>query len=68
MREQVAQHRASPACASCHNLMDPVGFALENFDAVGRWRSEDEGMPVDASGKLPDGTAFSGASELQRRC
>jgi hypothetical protein len=66
MREQVAQHRASPACASCHNLMDPVGFALENFDAVGRWRSKDEGMPVDASGKLPDGTAFSGASELQR--
>lgn len=65
-RERVAQHRANPACASCHNLMDPVGFAFENYDAVGRWRSKDEGGPVDASGTSPDGTAFNGAFELQQ--
>lgn len=66
MRDRVAQHRANPACAGCHNLMDPVGFALEKYDAVGRWRTTDEGLPVDASGNLPDGTKFDGASELQR--
>jgi hypothetical protein len=66
MREQVAEHRANPACASCHNLMDPVGFALENYDAIGRWRTMDGGAPVDASGNLPDGTKFNGASELQQ--
>lgn len=66
MRERVAQHRANPACASCHNLMDPVGFALENFDAVGRWRTVDGGVQVDASGTLPDGTRFDGATELQQ--
>lgn len=65
-RERVAQHRANPVCASCHNLMDPVGFAFENFDAVGRWRTSEDGMPVDASGTLPDGSKFNGASELQR--
>jgi hypothetical protein len=66
MRQRVAQHRANPACASCHNLMDPVGFALENYDAIGRWRTKDAGAPVDASGKLPDGTEFIGASQLQQ--
>jgi hypothetical protein len=66
MRERMAAHRANPACASCHNLMDPVGFALENYDAVGRWRTEAEGAPVDAAGKLPDGTRFEGAQGLQR--
>jgi hypothetical protein len=65
MRERVAQHRANPACAGCHNLMDPVGFALENYDAVGRWRTADSGIAVDASGELPDGSKFSGAAELQ---
>ena len=65
-RERVAQHRANPACASCHNLMDPVGFAFENFDAVGRWRTKDEGGAVDSSGVLPDGTKFIGAAELQK--
>ena len=65
-RERVAQHRANPVCASCHNLMDPVGFAFENYDAVGRWRDKDEGAPVDASGTLPDGTKFNGAVELQQ--
>ncbi|MEJ7605850.1 MAG: DUF1592 domain-containing protein [Bryobacteraceae bacterium] len=68
MRDRVAQHRANPACSSCHNLMDPVGFALEKYDAVGRWRTTDEGIAVDASGNLPDGTKFDGASECSGRC
>jgi hypothetical protein len=66
MRERVAEHRANPACAGCHNLMDPVGFALEKFDAVGRSRTLDDGLPVDATGSLPDGSSFEGASGLQR--
>ncbi len=65
MRERIAEHRANPACASCHNIMDPLGFALENYDAVGRWRSTDENKPVDASGNLPDGTKFDGPAALQ---
>jgi hypothetical protein len=66
MRELLDQHRANPACASCHDLMDPVGFALENFDAVGRWRGTEAGQPIDASGGLPDGSEFVGASGLER--
>jgi hypothetical protein len=66
MRERVAQHRSDPACASCHNLMDPVGFALEKYDAIGRWRTTDDGLPVDATGSLPDGVRFDGATGLQR--
>jgi hypothetical protein len=66
MRERLAAHRASPTCASCHVLMDPLGFALENFDAIGRWRTLDEvGGSIDASGELPDGTAFDGAEGLR---
>ena len=65
VRERLAQHRANAACASCHNLMDPVGFALENFDAVGRWRTTEEGQPVDASGGLPDGSKFTGVAGLE---
>jgi hypothetical protein len=66
MRERLAAHRASPTCASCHSLMDPLGFALENFDAVGRWRTLDEaGGTIDASGRMPDGTEFSGATGLR---
>jgi mono/diheme cytochrome c family protein len=65
VRERLAQHRANTACASCHNLMDPVGFALENFDAVGRWRTVEEGQPVDASGGLPDGSQFTGVGGLE---
>jgi hypothetical protein len=65
VRERLAQHRANAACASCHNLMDPIGFALENFDAVGRWRTLEEGMPVDASGGLPDGRKFTGVAGLE---
>ena len=66
MRERVAEHRANPACAGCHNLMDPVGFAFENYDAVGRWRTTDGGVPVDASGTMPDGSKFANAAELRQ--
>ena len=66
MREAMEQHRSNPVCASCHRLMDPPGFALEQFDAVGRYRTRNEAnAPIDASGVLPDGTAFEGASGLR---
>lgn len=66
MRERLAEHRKNPACASCHARMDPLGFALENFDAVGRWRTWGaDGKVIDASDTLPDGTAFSGPAELR---
>jgi hypothetical protein len=65
VRERLAEHRANAQCASCHNLIDPPGFALENFDAVGRWRTLEEGQPVDASGGLPDGSKFTGVSGLE---
>jgi cytochrome c551/c552 len=66
MREQMVAHRANPICASCHARMDPIGFALENYDAVGRWRTKDAGATIDASGKLPDGTKFNGPAELKK--
>jgi hypothetical protein len=67
MREQMAQHRANPVCASCHAQMDELGFALENFDAIGEWRDIDAaGSPIDASAKLPDGTKFTGPAELRQ--
>ncbi len=65
MRERLAEHRANPACASCHDLMDPVGFALENFDAVGRWRVYENGAEIDVSGGLPDGSVFAGVESLE---
>ena len=66
MRERMVQHRANPVCASCHAVMDPLGFALENFDAVGRWRTHGEsGAPVDVSASLPDGTTFEGVTGLR---
>jgi hypothetical protein len=66
LRERLAVHRANPTCASCHALMDSVGFALEGFDATGRWRTLDElGNPVDASGVLPDGSRFDGLAEFR---
>jgi hypothetical protein len=65
VRERLAEHRANAACASCHNLMDPIGFSLENFDAVGRWRTLEEGKLVDASGGLPDGSKFTGVAGLE---
>jgi hypothetical protein len=65
LRDRLAQHRANPTCASCHNRIDPLGFALENFDVLGRWRTEDAGQPIDATGKLPDGTEFDGPDQLK---
>jgi mono/diheme cytochrome c family protein len=66
MREQMAEHRANPVCASCHKVMDPIGFALENFDTVGAWRTEDAGVPIDASGQLADGTKIDGVVTLRQ--
>jgi hypothetical protein len=66
MRERMAEHRANPACAGCHQLMDPVGFSLENYDAVGRWRTAEDGQRIDASGGLPDGGKFEGVAGLRR--
>jgi hypothetical protein len=66
MRERMAEHRDNPACSGCHQLMDPVGFSLENYDAVGRWRTAEGGAPIDASGGLPGGSKFEGVSGLQR--
>ena len=67
MREAMERHRANPTCAACHRLMDPLGLALENFDAVGRWRETDaSGEPLDVSGELPDGTRFMGVAELKQ--
>ena len=65
MRARLAEHRANAACASCHNLMDPIGFALENFDAIGRWRSVEDGHPIDVAGGLPDGSKFAGVAGLE---
>jgi hypothetical protein len=66
LRQRLEQHRSDPACANCHKLMDPLGFALEHFDAVGRIRTHDEGQLIDASGILPDGTAVKNVVELRR--
>jgi hypothetical protein len=66
LRQQMERHRADAACASCHARMDPIGFGLENFDAVGRWRDTDAGQPVDAAGVLVSGEAFKGPAELKK--
>jgi hypothetical protein len=66
MRERMAQHRNNPSCSACHTMIDPAGFALENFDATGKWRIVDESFnPIDASGALPDGRKFDGVAELR---
>ena len=65
MRDAMIQHRASPACASCHSRMDPIGFAMENFDAIGQWRDRDGGNPIDASGAFPGGAQFEGMAGLK---
>jgi hypothetical protein len=65
MRQQMEKHRANPECASCHKLMDPLGFALENYDAVGHWRTHDAGQQIDASGELPGGKVFNGSTQLK---
>jgi hypothetical protein len=64
-REQLEAHRKNPTCAACHRRMDPLGFGLENFDAIGKWRDLDGKFKVDASGSLPDGRAFGGPGELR---
>lgn len=66
LRQRLEEHRKNPACASCHSRMDPLGFGLENFDRLGRWRETDAGQPIDAAGKLPSGATFSGPSELKQ--
>jgi hypothetical protein len=66
MRQQMEQHRSNAVCAACHSRMDPLGFALENYDGVGKWRTKDAGHIIDASGKLPDGTQFNGMPGLKQ--
>src|SRR5258705_559481 len=66
MRQQMEAHRANPACASCHKVMDPLGFALENFDATGKWRANDGGNPIDWSGVAPDGFPLNGPADLRK--
>jgi Protein of unknown function (DUF1592)/Protein of unknown function (DUF1588)/Protein of unknown function (DUF1587)/Protein of unknown function (DUF1585)/Protein of unknown function (DUF1595)/Cytochrome C oxidase, cbb3-type, subunit III len=66
LRERVETHRKNPVCARCHRLMDPIGFALENYDAVGRWRTSDDGAPIDAAGQLMDGSKVDGPATLRQ--
>jgi len=66
LRDAMIQHRAAPACAGCHARMDPIGFAMENFDAVGRWRERDGEHPIDATGTFPEGTKFEGIPGLKK--
>jgi len=66
MRQRTEAHRANPACAACHVQMDPIGFALENFDGVGKWRTSEAGVAIDVSGEFPDGTRFDGPIELRK--
>jgi len=66
MRQLMEEHRNNPACSGCHARMDPIGFSLENFDAIGRWRTRDYGIPIDASGVLPDGVKIDGAAGLKK--
>jgi hypothetical protein len=66
LREQLQLHRAKSECAGCHDKMDPLGFGLENFDVLGRWRMEDKGFPIDSKGTLPSGESFTGPTGLKR--
>jgi hypothetical protein len=66
VREKMTQHRANPTCRSCHQIMDPIGLALENFDGVGRWRTTDAGFAIDAAGQLVDGTPVDNAESLRK--
>jgi hypothetical protein len=66
MRERLAQHRKNATCAACHKVMDPVGFSLENFDAIGRWRDLEDHKPIDAAGGLADGSTFTGVGGLEQ--
>ena len=64
-RQRLIQHRSDPNCASCHETMDAIGFAMENYDAIGRWREMDEDLPIDATSQLPDGTQLMGVEGLR---
>jgi hypothetical protein len=66
MRQRMEEHRNNPACASCHRMMDPIGFALESFDAIGKWRTRQYGQVLDASGQLTDGTKINGVGDLRQ--
>ncbi len=66
MRERMEAHRENPVCAACHRPMDPLGFALENFNAIGKWRTTEAGLPIDSTGSFPDGTTFSGPAEFRQ--
>jgi hypothetical protein len=66
VRELLERHRANPTCAACHSRIDPIGFGLENYDTLGRWRTQDAGQPIDAKGELPDGTKFDGPQALKK--
>jgi hypothetical protein len=66
MRQRMEEHRNNPACASCHRMMDPIGFALENFDGIGKWRTTEAGQKLDASGQLVDGTPIDGVTSLRQ--
>lgn len=66
LRQRLEKHRENPDCASCHDRMDPLGFGLENFDAIGLWRSEEGGQPIDSAGKLPSGESFEGSAGLKK--
>jgi len=66
VRRRLAEHRSNPVCASCHNVMDPVGLSLEKFDAIGRWRTAEGDVPIDASGGLPDGSKFADVHGLEQ--
>jgi hypothetical protein len=66
VRALLEKHRESPACATCHKVMDPLGFSLDNFDAVGQWRAKEAGSPIDASGQLADGTKVDGPVALRQ--
>src|SRR5207253_3127376 len=66
MRQRMEEHRSNPSCASCHKIMDPIGFSLENFDLTGKWRDTDMKTPIDASGELVDGTRLNGPASLRQ--
>jgi hypothetical protein len=66
LRQQMERHRQDEPCASCHSKMDPLGFALENYNAIGKWRTMDGKFPVDSTGTMPDGTTFAGPADMRQ--
>jgi Protein of unknown function (DUF1588)/Protein of unknown function (DUF1585) len=66
LKQRLEQHRANPACASCHDRLDPIGFGLENYDAIGAWRTKEGDNPIDSSGTLPDGQKINGPADLKK--